>query len=228
MSSNRAFVLYSHVPGTESRLLGQGLGIDSCASLNAGGSLAVRSSEVVTVRIFDASHPIRRPTRPVLGLRRTPGRLALFLFRLPLPLYRTGWGWLLGHTFLVLDHAGRKTGQLHSTAAMVLSYDPQTQEAVICSVWGQDTDWIRNIRVRAALQVQIGRESFAPEQRFLSADESFAVAVEFRRRHPGRLCLLTQVLGWDDLRSDSAVREFVHTRPFVAFRPAPRPEPPVA
>ena len=88
-------------------------------------------------------------------------------------------------------------------------------------------DGIRNIRVRPALQGQIGRESFAPEQRFLSADESFAVAVEFRRRHPGRLRLLTQVLGWDDLRSDTAVREFVHTRPFVAFRPAPRPKPPV-
>lgn len=88
-------------------------------------------------------------------------------------------------------------------------------------------DGIRNIRVRPALQVQIGRESFAPEQRFLSADESFAVAVEFRRRHPGRLRLLTQVLGWDDLRSDTAVREFVHTRPFVAFKPAPRPEPAV-
>ena len=132
---------------------------------------------MVAVRLFDASHPIRRSTRPVLGLRRTPGRLALFLFRLPLSLYRTGWGWLLGYTFLLLDHAGRKTGQRHSTAAMVLSYDPETQEAVICSVWGQDTDWIRNIRVRPALQVQIGRESFAPEQRFLSADESFAVVV---------------------------------------------------
>jgi deazaflavin-dependent oxidoreductase (nitroreductase family) len=187
----------------------------------------VRSLEVVVVRIFDASHPIHRSTRPILGFRRTPGRLALFLFRLPLPLYRMGWGWLLGHTFLLLDHAGRKTGQRHSTAAMVLSYDPETQEAVICSAWGQDTDWIRNIRVRPALQVQIGRESFAPEQRFLSADEGFAVAVEFRRRHPRRLRLLTQVLGWDDLRSDTAVREFVRTRPFVAFRPALRPKPPV-
>lgn len=204
--------------------MGQGPDIDSCARLHAGFA-GVRSLEAVAVRLFDASHPIRRSTRPILGLRRTPGRLALFLFRLPLPLYRMGWGWLLGHTFLLLDHAGRKTGQRHSTAAMVLSYDPETEEAVICSVWGQDTDWIRNIRVRPALRVQIGRESFAPEQRFLSADESLAVAVEFRRRHPGRLRLLTQVLGWDDLRSDTAVREFVHTRPFVAFKPAPRPEP---
>jgi hypothetical protein len=36
VSSNRAFVLFSHVPGTESRLPGQGLDIHSCASLHAG------------------------------------------------------------------------------------------------------------------------------------------------------------------------------------------------
>jgi hypothetical protein len=83
------------------------------------------SLEVVAVSIFDASHLSRRSTRPILGLRRTPGRLALFLFRLQLPLYRRGWGWLLGHTFLLLDHAGRKTGQRHSKAAMVLRYGPR-------------------------------------------------------------------------------------------------------
>jgi hypothetical protein len=65
----------------------------------------------------------------------------------------------------------------------------------------------------------VGRDWFTPEQRFLSEDESFAVAVEFRRRHPWRLRLLTRILGWDDLRSDTAVRELVRSRPFVSFRP---------
>ena len=167
-----------------------------------------------------ASHPGGRRAKPLLGVRRQPGRLALAVFRLPLPLYRRGWGWLLGHTFLLLAHAGRKTGKLHFTVAMALKYDPETREAVICSVWGQNTDWVRNIRVRPALQVQIGRESFTPEQRFLSEDESFAVAVEFRRQHPWRLRVLTWILGWDDLRSDAAVRDFVRSRPFVSFRPA--------
>jgi deazaflavin-dependent oxidoreductase (nitroreductase family) len=158
--------------------------------------------------------------KPLLGIRRQPGRLALAVFRLPLPLYRRGWGWLLGDTFLLLVHAGRKTGTLHSTVAMALTYDSEAHEAVICSVWGQKTDWIRNIRVHPAVQVQIGRESFTPEQRFLSEDESFAVAVEFRRRHPWRLRLLTWVLGWDDLRSDPAARDFIRSRPFVSLRPA--------
>jgi deazaflavin-dependent oxidoreductase (nitroreductase family) len=167
-----------------------------------------------------ASGPGGRAARPLLGLRRKPGRLALGVFRLPLLLYRRGKGGLLGHTFVLLVHAGRKTGKPYWAVAMVLRYDPHTHEAVICSAWGQDTDWIRNIRARPALRVQIGRESFTAQQRFLSEDESFAVAAEFRHRRPGRTRLLGWILGWGDLRSDTAVRDFVSARPFVSFRPA--------
>jgi len=158
--------------------------------------------------------------KPLLGFRRQPGRLALAVFRVPLPLYRRGLGWLLGHTFLVVTHAGRKTGKPHATVAMALAYDPGTHETVICSGWGENADWIRNIRVRPALQIEIGRELFTPEQRFLSEDESFAVVVEFRRRHPWRLRLIAWILGWGDLRSDTVLRDFVRGRPFVSFRPA--------
>lgn len=167
-----------------------------------------------------AWHPAARRAGPFLGLRRQPGRLALAVFRIPLPLYRRGWGWLLGHTFLLLIHAGRKTGKPYSAVAMVLRYDPQTHEAVIFSAWGQDADWIRNIRVRPALQVQIGRESFTPQQRFLTQDESLAVVAGFLHQHPWRSRLATWIMGWEDLRSDTAAREFVSTRPFIAFRPA--------
>ncbi len=80
-----------------------------------------------------ASHPAARRAQPFLGLRRQPGRLALAVFRIPLPLYRRGWGWLLGHTFLLLTHADRKTGKLYSAVAMVLKYHPGTHEAVIFS-----------------------------------------------------------------------------------------------
>jgi deazaflavin-dependent oxidoreductase (nitroreductase family) len=163
-------------------------------------------------------HPADRGSRPLLGLRRQPGRLALAVFRLPPLLYRRGWGWLLGDTFLLPVHAGRKTGKRYSTVAMVLRYEPHTREAVICSAWGQDADWIRNIRARPALQAQIGRQSFTTQQRFLSPDESLAVLAEFRHRHPHRSRLLASVLGWGDLGSDAAARGFVSTRPFVSLR----------
>ncbi|HXZ75104.1 MAG TPA: hypothetical protein VEH31_30125, partial [Streptosporangiaceae bacterium] len=73
--------------------------------------------------------------------------------------------------------------------------------------------------------VQIGRDSFTPKQRFLSEEQAVAVMAEFARRHPGRLRLISAILGWGDLRSDTAAREFVRTRPFVSLRPAEPPAP---
>lgn len=161
-----------------------------------------------------------RGTKPLFGLREEPGRLALKVMRLPRPLYRHGWGWLLDHTFLMITHQGRKSGKRRETVAMALRYDPETRGAVVCSVWGPNTDWIRNIRARPALQIQIGREVYVPEQRFLSEDESVGVALAFLRRHPWRSRLLGAILGWRDLSSEAAVRNFVRTRPFVSFRPS--------
>jgi deazaflavin-dependent oxidoreductase (nitroreductase family) len=158
--------------------------------------------------------------RPLLGLRRRPGRLALAAMRLPRPLYHHGWGRLLGHTFLLIAHRGRNSGKRRETVAMALTWDPATREAVVCSAWGE-TEWIRNLRAHPALEIEIGSETFVPEQHFLSEDESVAVAIDFRKRHPWRLRLFSTILGWGDLGSEDAVREFVRGRPLVSFRPAP-------
>ena len=166
-----------------------------------------------------AAHQRAHTVTPLLGLRRQPGRLALAAMRLPRPLYHRGYGRLLGHTFLLITHQGRKTGKRRETVAMALTYEPDTREAVVCSAWGPNTEWIRNLRAHPALRIQIGRDSYVPEQRFLSEDEAVAVAIEFRQRHPRRLRLIAAILGWGDLSTEAAVRELVRGRPFVAFRP---------
>jgi deazaflavin-dependent oxidoreductase (nitroreductase family) len=166
------------------------------------------------------AQPARGNDRPLLGLRRRPGRLALAVFRKPHNAYRHGAGALLGRTFLQLTHVGRKTGLPHNAVAMVLTYDETSREAVTCAAWGPETDWIRNLRASPAVEVQLGRELFAPKHRFLSDDEAFDVATRFRRQHPHRLRLISSILGWGDLRDDARVRRFVQTHPFVAFRPA--------
>ena len=158
--------------------------------------------------------------RPLLGIRRQPGRLALWAMRLPRLLYDRGWGRLLGHTFLLITHQGRKTGKRRETVVMALTYDPDTQEAIVCSAWGPNTEWMRNLRAHPALQIQIGSKTYVPEQRFLSEDEAVAVGIAFRDRYPRRLRVLATVLGWGDLGSEAAVPELVRSRPFVLFRPA--------
>ena len=163
--------------------------------------------------------------RPLLGVRGQPGRIALWFMRLPRGLYHRGWGRLLGHTFLLITHEGRRTRKRRETVAMALTHDPETQETVVCSAWGPDTQWIRNLRAHPALEVQIGRNTYVPEQRFLTEDEAVAVATEFRDHHPWRLRLIAAILGWGELRSEAAVRELVRGRPFISFRPGRRPRP---
>ena len=184
------------------------------------GSHTAPVEEVIAVSSSVPPPSDHQPPRPLLGLRRKPGRLALAVFRMPLRAYRHDAGWLLGHTFLLLVHTGRKTGQPHSMVAMVLRYNRGTHEAVICSGWGPDADWVRNLRAGPAVRVQLGRESYTPEHRFLSEDESFEVVVQFRREHPWRMRLISILLGWGDLRDDDTAREFTRTHPLVALRPA--------
>ena len=174
--------------------------------------------EVRTAKTVQAA--LTRRSRPLLGLRRRPGRLALTVFRLPLVLYRHGWGWLLGTTFMLLVHAGRKTGQPHLMTAMVMRWNPSTREVVIFSGWGPSSDWVRNLRARPALRVEVGREHYTPQHRFLSEDEAVAVARDFVRRHPYRVRVATRILDWPNLHSETVLRDFVHSHPFVALRPA--------
>jgi deazaflavin-dependent oxidoreductase (nitroreductase family) len=141
------------------------------------------------------------------------------VFRTPLFLYQHGWGRLLGRTFLLLVHVGRRTGQPHETVTMVLGDDRATCEVVICSAWGPRADWLLNLEGAAATEVRIARDSFTPLHRFLSDEEAASVVASFRERHPRRTRFISTILGWGDLRSDDAVRTFVADHPFVAFRP---------
>ena len=157
--------------------------------------------------------------RPLLGLRRRPGRLAVAVFRLPLKAYQHNAGPAVGRTFLAFTHVGRTSGRAYQTVAMVLRHDPASGEAVIVAGWGPQTDWYRNVQAHPAVRVQLGGQTFTPQQRFLTDEEAFHVVVQFRREHPHRVRFFSAVLGWGDLRDDERVREFVRTHPFVAFRP---------
>lgn len=80
---------------------------------------------------------LRSPT--FLSNRQAP--FARLLFRLPVYLYRFGLGWVLGHQFLLLTHAGRRTGRVRETVLKVPHYDPVSRESIVASAWGKQTDW---------------------------------------------------------------------------------------
>lgn len=126
---------------------------------------------------------------------------------------------MLGRTFLMLEHVGRKTGRAHQTVAMVLADNRDTGELVIVSGWGPDADWLLNLRAGPAREVRIGHDRFAPEHRFLDHDEAVAVGKAFVHRHPRRTRLISTILGWGDLRTDAVLSQFVQGHPLVGLSP---------
>lgn len=145
----------------------------------------------------------------------------------PRHLYRHGWGWLLGHRFLQLSHRGRKTGRLHHTVLEVVRYDRATGEAVVMSGFGNESDWLRNVRAGSDIVVSIGRSSSPATYRMLPADEAIDVFADYERRNimvrPVVRAVLGRLLGWRFDGTDDARRRLAEQLPMVAFRPTRRP-----
>jgi deazaflavin-dependent oxidoreductase (nitroreductase family) len=105
-------------------------------------------------------------------------------FRLPIHLYRLNLGWLIGHRGLLLIHRGRKGSLLRETVLEVGLYDPDIQESVALSAWGEKVNWYRNIEATPAYEVRTGGQRCIVEQRFLTPEENHTVNLEYARRHP--------------------------------------------
>jgi deazaflavin-dependent oxidoreductase (nitroreductase family) len=155
-------------------------------------------------------------------LRERRAALSRFMFRIPLLVYRLGLGRLMGHQFLVLTHAGRRSGRVHETVLKVLRYDPATRESVVASAWGTKTDWYRNIRARSALAVRTGRDWYVPEQRALPPEEAFAVFEDWARRQRWFATLMLGQIGLSFDAPEAARRALVARFPVIGFRPRRR------
>jgi len=160
----------------------------------------------------------------LFGLRRKPGAMALGVFRIVPALYRVGLGRFLGRTFLLLTYKGRKSGKDYRAALMVLEYNGKTGESISLAMYGAQTGWMKNIVACPAVAVETAGKVYRPVQLFLSEDEALGVLTRFGKAHPWRVRLATRILGWGNLQNEAELRQFVKSKPFVGFRPAPTAE----
>jgi len=147
-----------------------------------------------------------------------PPAFMLPILKLPLLLYRTGLGWLLGHRFMLLTHIGRRSGKVRRTVLAVLHFDAGTGEVMAISAWSA-SDWYKNIQASPALQVETGFTRYAPVHRSLSTEEIAALFEDYRHKHPIFSRIVCRIPGW---KWDSSCEEFLElarTLRGVAFTP---------
>jgi deazaflavin-dependent oxidoreductase (nitroreductase family) len=172
-----------------------------------------------TQTLVPNSIPSPHVTRAAL-LSNRRSRLARLLFRSPIWSYRLGLGWIFGHQFLLLTHAGRRTGRIRETVLKVLHYDPLTRETIVASAWGEQTDWYRNIQARGALSVRTGSDWYVPRQRILPPDEAAAVFEDWTHRQRWFARLMLAQVGEPLDVTETGRAALVARFPFVAFSPS--------
>lgn len=153
--------------------------------------------------------------------------LSKWILRAPVRLYAFGAGPLLGHRFLLLSHRGRKTGRSYRCVLEVLSWRPDTGEAIVISGFGTRSNWYQNVVAGGAQEVAIGRGRFTPQIRLLDAEEGVRVLAEYERRNrlaaPVLRRLLPRLTGLPYDGTDQARRRVAQRLPLLGFRPLGRP-----
>lgn len=159
-------------------------------------------------------------TAPAVVLPQPPRKGVLWLWFQFFPLlYRLHLGWLLGHRRLLLTHQGRKTGRVLHTALDILRFDPATKECLVVSMYGERSDWFRNIVAHPALSVQTGRDRFVPEQRILPPEEAKAVMSALWQRYPRAVRLGLRMLGFRYDDTEARRQAILSALRVVSFRP---------
>ena len=140
-------------------------------------------------------------------------------YRLPIALYRANLGWLLGHRFLLLTHRGRKSGAPRQTVLEVLRYDPASRESAVVSAYGDRADWYQNILASPPIEVQTGRDRYAPRYRLLAPDERLTALSAYRKRYPRAFAAVMRFLGFAYDGTESGLPSLADQVIMVAFRP---------
>ena len=140
-------------------------------------------------------------------------------FRMPIYLYRLGLGWLLGRWFLMVTHQGRKSGLKRYAVLEVVKHDQATEESIVAAAYAENADWYLNIQKTPALEIQIGRKRYLPQQRFLTAAETYESLADFHRRRPAEVSWLARFFGFDYDGADAGLHQMAAQMRMVAFRP---------
>ena len=122
--------------------------------------------------------------------------------RAPITLYRVGLGGLLGRRFVLLEHRGRRSGQIRQVVLETLRVDADV--IYVASGYGWSAQWLRNISADSRVRVTCGwsRPRGARAQ-ILEPVDAAAVLEDYRQRHRLAARSLAPILGLGQLASDA-------------------------
>ncbi len=149
-----------------------------------------------------------------------PHGLLRFGLRFPIWLYRLHLGWLLGNRFLLLNHIGRKSGQIRQNVIEVVKHDEQSDTYFVVSGWGNKADWYQNIHKNPDAAINVSGRRLQVHAEDIPLQESVDILEEYTRKYPMTFKELTHLfLGEQMQPGREASQRLAELMPMVVFRP---------
>lgn len=149
---------------------------------------------------------------------RSPGRLLLFFFRLPLVLYRVRLGNLMFFQML-LKTVGRKTGRQHRVLVDILEHSKAEDVYYVNAAFGSRSHWYLNIEANPNVHGQVGGRKFVARATILPSREAADVLVRFVRRHRRYVRVMMRVIGVKTGFSEDEIHSLALQMPVIAIKP---------
>ncbi|MGB4135816.1 MAG: nitroreductase family deazaflavin-dependent oxidoreductase [Microbacterium sp.] len=139
-----------------------------------------------------------------------------WLVRLPIALYRAGFGWVFGRRLVMIEHLGRSS---HEPRYVVVEVVERERDVIrVASGFGGTAQWYRNLKANGVAYLSTGRARRVPAAvRMLDATESAELLKGYAAAHPEAWRRLSAAMDF----AAGGVAEI----PIVEFRP---PDPPSA
>jgi deazaflavin-dependent oxidoreductase (nitroreductase family) len=129
------------------------------------------------------------------------------VLRAPGAFDRRGLRWLLRLVspapVVVLTHRGRRSGKVYKTPVEAISADRELGEVIVSPMWGERSDWYRNVLAGGLVEATLRGEALPVQVRQLTEDERREALSAYRRDHPIYSRGIVRMLaGLHDLQGD--------------------------
>ena len=153
----------------------------------------------------------------LFDLSRKPTGWQKLMLKAPTYLYRARLGFVFGKRFVMIEHRGRRSGNLYRTVIEVAGRLDDPPEYVCTSGTGPNADWYRNLHANGVEAVWVGSKHHSAGVRFLEPAEAATVMADYERAHAKTAAKLYDVMGVSYDGSEAGLVEMMEQIPMVAF-----------
>ena len=149
---------------------------------------------------------------PPRGIKAIPWRMPIWIFKL-------GFGWLFGNRALLLSHTGRKTGEKRQTVLEIVQGSSDNQSYTVVSGFGPKSHWYKNISHNPFVNIQVGSKKIAAVAHQLESEQKEKIFLEYINKYPQGFRFLANLVGYEIEHTPEGYRGFARQIPMIQFVP---------